>query len=136
MKVIITFGTFDLLHIGHINILNRSGKFGDKLVVGVSSDALNYKKKQKYPIYSESDRMNIIKNLKIVDEVFLEESLELKRQYIIDHKADILVMGDDWKGKFDYLNEICEVIYLPRTKEISTTETIQHIVNKFAPINN
>lgn len=136
MKTVITFGTFDLLHIGHINILNRSGAQGDKLIVGVSSDALNFKKKQKYPIYSENDRMNIIKNLKGVNEVFLEESLELKREYIIKYKADILVMGDDWEGKFDYLNDICEVIYLPRTKEISTTETIQHIVNKFGPINN
>ena len=136
MKTVITFGTFDLLHIGHVNILNRSGKHGDKLVVGVSSDALNYKKKQKYPIYSENDRMNIIKNLKGVEQVFLEESLELKRDYILKYKADILVMGDDWEGKFDYLNDICEVIYLPRTKEISTTETIQHIVNKFGPINN
>ena len=130
MKTVITFGTFDLLHIGHINILNRSGLHGDKLVVGVSSDALNYKKKQKYPSYSETDRMNIIKNLNGVDEVFLEESLELKREYILKHKADILVMGDDWEGKFDHLNDICEVVYLPRTKEISTTETIQHIVNK------
>ena len=134
MKTVITFGTFDLLHIGHVNILNRSGKHGDKLVVGVSSDALNYKKKQKYPIYSENDRMNIIKNLKGVEQVFLEESLELKRDYILKYKADILVMGDDWEGKFDHLNDICEVIYLPRTKEISTTETIQHIVNKFGPI--
>lgn len=135
MKTVITFGTFDLLHIGHINILNRSGKFGDKLIVGVSSDALNFKKKQKYPIYSETDRMNIIKNIKVVNEVFLEESLELKKEYILKYSADILVMGDDWKGKFDYLSDVCEVIYLPRTQEISTTETIENIVNKFGAIN-
>tara|TARA_B100000902_G_scaffold398461_1_gene465306 strand:- start:2451 stop:2861 length:411 start_codon:yes stop_codon:yes gene_type:complete len=134
MKTVITFGTYDLLHIGHINILNRSGKYGDKLVVGVSSDALNYKKKQKYPIYTESDRMNIINNIKIVDEVFLEESLELKKDYILKYNADILIMGDDWEGKFDHLNNICQVIYLPRTKEISTTETIDNIVNEFGHI--
>lgn len=134
MKTVITFGTYDLLHIGHINILNRSGEYGDKLVVGVSSDALNYKKKQKYPIYTESDRMNIINNIKIVDEVFLEESLELKKDYILKYNADILIMGDDWEGKFDHLNNICQVIYLPRTKEISTTETIDTIVNEFGPM--
>ena len=134
MKTVITFGTYDLLHIGHINILNRSGEYGDKLVVGVSSDALNYKKKQKYPIYTESDRMNIINNIKIVDEVFLEESLELKKDYILKYNADILIMGDDWQGKFDHLNNICQVIYLPRTKEISTTKTIDTIVNEFGPM--
>jgi glycerol-3-phosphate cytidylyltransferase len=134
MKTVITFGTYDLLHIGHINILNRSGEYGDKLVVGVSSDALNYKKKKKYPIYTESDRMNIINNIKIVDEVFLEESLELKKDYILKYNADILIMGDDWEGKFDHLNNICQVIYLPRTKEISTTETIDTIVNEFGPM--
>jgi glycerol-3-phosphate cytidylyltransferase len=131
MKTIITFGTFDLLHIGHINILNRSSKFGDKLVVGVSSDSLNYKKKSKFPIYNENDRINIIQNIKAVDEVFLEESLELKREYILKYNADILIMGYDWKDKFDYLNDICEVIYLPRTEEISTTQIIEKIANKF-----
>ena len=131
MKTIITFGTFDLLHIGHINILNRSSKFGDKLVVGVSSDSLNYKKKSKFPVYNENDRINIIQNIKAVDEVFLEESLELKREYILKYNANILIMGDDWKDKFDYLNDICEVIYLPRTEEISTTQIIEKIANKF-----
>lgn len=131
MTIIITFGTFDLLHIGHINILNRASKFGNKLIVGVSSDNLNYFKKQKYPIYSENDRMKIVKNIKNVEEVFLEESLELKREYILKYNADILIMGDDWKDKFDYLNDICKVIYLPRTKEISTTDIIEKIANKF-----
>jgi len=125
MKTVITFGTYDLLHVGHINILNRSGKYGDRLIVGVSSDALNYKKKQKYPIYSESDRMNIIQNIKIVNEVFLEESLELKREYILKYKADILVMGDDWEGKFDDMP--CTVKYFKRTPSISTTAIIETI---------
>ena len=131
MVKIITFGTFDLLHVGHINILNRASSYGDYLIVGISSDKLNLKKKQKYPIYNENDRMKIINSLKVVNDVFLEESLEQKRDYIKKYNADILIMGDDWKGKFDNLNDICKVIYLPRTKEISTTTFIDDIVNKF-----
>ena len=80
--IVITFGTFDLLHIGHINMLNNCKKHGDKLIVGVSSNKLNYEKKSRYPIFNQDDRMNIIGNIKGVDEVFLEESLELKREYI------------------------------------------------------
>ena len=129
--IVITFGTFDLLHIGHINILKRCKKYGDKLIVGISTDKLNYDKKKRYPIYNETDRLNIIKSISYVDDVFLEESLELKREYIIKKNADILIMGDDWKGKFDYLNDICQVIYLPRTKEISTTKVIDKISNRF-----
>ncbi len=121
MKRIITFGTFDLLHIGHIRIIQRAAAQGNYLVVGVSSDSLNFKKKQCYPAYLEEDRVNIIKAIKGVDEVFLEESLEKKEDYIKQYKADALVMGDDWKGKFDHLSEFCEVIYLPRTPAISTT---------------
>jgi len=129
--IVITFGTFDLLHIGHINILKRCKEYGDKLIVGISTDKLNYDKKKRYPIYNETDRLNIIKSITYVDDVFLEESLELKREYIIKKNADILIMGDDWKGKFDYLNDICQVIYLPRTKEISTTKVIDKISNRF-----
>ena len=80
-KIIITFGTFDLLHIGHINILNKCKKFGTKLIVGISSDNLNYKKKGRQPIYNQEDRLNIIKNLKCVDEVFIEHNLEDKALY-------------------------------------------------------
>lgn len=121
MKTIITFGTFDLLHIGHINILERAKKLGDRLVVGVSSDALNFNKKQIYPVFSQSDRLKIISSLRYVDEVFIEESLELKGEYIKQYCADALVMGHDWQGKFDHFHELCEVIYLPRTENISTT---------------
>jgi glycerol-3-phosphate cytidylyltransferase len=119
MTRVITFGTFDLIHIGHINILKRCKMLGDFLVVGVSSDSLNLKK-GKESVYSENDRIEIIKSLRFVDEVFLEESLEEKDNYIKNFKADILVIGDDWKGKFDWVS--CPVIYLPRTPEISTTE--------------
>lgn len=121
-KTVITFGTYDLLHIGHVNIVRRASEYGEKLVVGVSSDKLNYSKKKKYPVYNQEDRMGIIRALRYVDEVFVEESLELKRQYILDHKADVLVMGNDWEGKFDFCKDICEVVYLPRTENISTTE--------------
>lgn len=127
MKIIITFGTFDLFHIGHLNILKKAASLGSKLIVGVSSDNLNYKKKNKYPIYSEKERMEIIKSIKCVDEVFLEESLEQKKHYIQLYNADVLVMGDDWLHKFDFCNDIVEVIYLPRTPDISTTEIIDKI---------
>lgn len=127
MVVVITFGTFDLLHIGHINMLKRCKEHGDKLIVGVSSDKLNYFKKNRNPIFTEEDRMAIIGNIKVVDEVFLEESLELKEQYIKNHNADIFIIGDDWKGKFDHLNKVCKVIYLSRTENISTTLIIDNI---------
>lgn len=124
---IITFGTFDLIHIGHINMLNKCKKYGDTLIVGVSSDELNFKKKGRYPIFNEKDRLKIVANINCVDEVFLEESLELKRSYINAFNADIFIIGDDWKGSFDELSDICKVIYLERTKDISTTNIINSI---------
>jgi len=123
--VVITFGTYDILHCGHIKILKRAAEFGDRLVVGVSTDALNFSKKGRNPVYSENERREIISSLRFVDEVFFEESLELKREYILRHKADILVMGDDWEGKFDMFSDICKVVYLPRTPSISTTSIIE-----------
>ena len=124
---VITFGTFDVLHVGHIRVLNRSAALGDRLVVGVSSDALNFSKKGRNPVFSQDERVEIISSLKVVDEVFVEESLEQKREYVVAHGADILVMGDDWSGKFDFLNDICQVVYLPRTPSVSTTAIIEHI---------
>lgn len=129
MKIVITFGTFDLLHIGHINLLHNAKKLGDKLIVGVSSDKLNYTKKFEYPTYNQHDRLNIIKAIRVVDNVFFEDSLEKKRQYILENNADILVMGDDWKGKFDDLNDIVNVIYIPRTPNISSSNTKYRIYN-------
>jgi choline-phosphate cytidylyltransferase len=125
MKTIITFGTFDVFHIGHLRILERARLLGEQLVVGVSSDSLNIKKKGRAPIYSQDDRMGIVSGLKCVDAVFLEESLEKKAQYIRRFSADILVMGDDWAGKFDGFASLCEVIYFPRTPSISTTSIIE-----------
>ena len=125
MKTIITYGTYDLLHVGHIRLLSRARALGDRLVVGVSSDQLNLSKKNKYPEFSEQERMEIISMIKGVDEVFLEESLELKDSYLREYGADILVMGDDWLGKFDHLQTICQVVYLPRTPSISTSAIIE-----------
>lgn len=127
MKNVITFGTFDLFHYGHLRILERAASLGDKLIVGVSSDSLNFAKKHRYPIYSEQERLSIISSLKCVSCVFLEEALELKRDYLLKYQANILVMGDDWKGKFDCFNDICDVIYFERTPSISTTEIIERI---------
>jgi glycerol-3-phosphate cytidylyltransferase len=124
MKKIITFGTFDLFHIGHLNILRRAKEQGDYLIVGVSSDELNEKKGKK-SIIPIKDRIEIVKSLACVDEVFIEDSLELKDQYIKEHGADLLVMGDDWKDKFNWVS--CDVLYLERTPNISTT-LIKHIL--------
>ena len=121
-KTVITFGTFDLFHIGHLNILERACKLGNKLIVGISSDNLNFKKKGFNPIQEQENRMRIVRAIRYVDEVFLEESLELKKEYILKHNADILVMGNDWEGAFDFCKDICEVIYLERTKKVSTTD--------------
>lgn len=127
MMRVITFGTFDVFHIGHLRILERARSFGDHLIVGVSTDQMNYDKKDRYPVYSQDERTEIIRSLRCVDAVFLEESLALKRQYLVDHEADILVMGDDWAGKFDEFRDICEVRYLPRTPSVSTTAVIEKI---------
>lgn len=127
MTRVITFGTFDVFHIGHVNMLVRAAEMGDHLTVGVSSDELNFSKKNRYPVYREEHRLAIVKSLACVDDVFVEQSLELKGQYIKDHQADILVMGDDWAGKFDRWKDLCEVVYLPRTAEVSTTDIIQSI---------
>ena len=129
MKKIITFGTFDVFHAGHVKILERAKSLGDFLIVGVSSDNLNFSKKNRYPIYSQADRLHIVESLKCVDSVFVEESLELKEQYIKMFDADVLVMGDDWAGKFDHFSDICQVHYFERTPSISTTEIIEVVRN-------
>jgi glycerol-3-phosphate cytidylyltransferase len=125
MKKIITFGTFDVFHVGHVRILQRAADLGDHLTVGISSDALNESKKGRLPVYSQESRMEIIAAMSCVDEVFVEESLELKGDYIEQYNADALVMGDDWKGKFDHFESQCDVIYMSRTPSISSTEIIE-----------
>ena len=122
MTRVVTFGTFDMFHIGHLRILQRASEYGDYLAVGVSSDELNYKKKGFRPLFSLAERLEIIKSIVYVNEVFVEDSLEAKGAYIREVRAKVLVMGNDWAGRFDYLKSICEVIYLERTPEISSTK--------------
>ena len=126
-RTVITFGTFDVFHVGHVRVLQRAAELGDRLVVGVSSDALNLSKKGRAPVFNEDERREIIQSIRVVDEVFLEESLEKKRDYIVEHHADVLVMGDDWTGRFDWVKDVCDVVYLPRTPSVSTTGLIEHI---------
>lgn len=128
-RTVLTFGTFDVFHVGHLRILERAASLGDRLVVGVSADELNLRKKGRTPVFSEAERLAIVNALKVVDDVFVEESLEQKRDYILQHQADVLVMGDDWAGKFDEFKDICEVVYLARTPAISTTAIIEHIAD-------
>ncbi len=129
-RTVITFGTFDVFHVGHVRMLNRARELGDRLVVGVSADELNVRKKGRAPVFTQDERLEIVANIKSVDEVFVEESLELKRDYVLQHHADVLVMGDDWAGRFDELSDVCEVVYLPRTPSVSTTALIEHIAQR------
>ena len=121
MKTVITYGTFDILHIGHINLLKRAKDLGDKLIVAVSSDAFN-RGKHKSSLLNYENRKTVVEAIRYVDMVIAENSWEQKIEDIQKYKVDTFVMGDDWEGEFDFLKEYCEVIYLPRTEGISTTE--------------
>ncbi len=121
MKKVITYGTYDLFHVGHLNLLKRAKALGDYLIVAVSSDEFN-KGKGKVCKISDTDRMEIVKAIRYVDEVILETSWEQKINDIVKNDVDVFVMGDDWEGKFDFLKEYCDVVYLPRTEGISTTQ--------------
>lgn len=121
MKKVITYGTYDLLHVGHINLLRRAKALGDYLIVVVSSDEFNAIKGKK-AYYSFEDRKKILEAIKYVDEVLPEYTWEQKIDDVKNNNVDIFVMGDDWTGKFDFLKEYCEVVYLPRTEGISTTK--------------
>lgn len=124
---VLTFGTFDVLHLGHLRILERAAMEGERLVVGVSSDAFNVAKKGRAPVFPQDERMQIVAALRCVDDVFLEESLELKREYLLRYNADVLAMGDDWLGRFDGFSDVCRVVYFKRTPAISTTALIEKI---------
>ena len=121
MKKVITYGTFDLFHVGHLNILRRAKELGDYLVVAVSSDAFNEIKGKKCVI-PDYERMAIVEAIKYVDEVIPENDWEQKVRDVQEHDIDVFVMGDDWEGKFDFLSEYCDVVYLPTTEGISTTQ--------------
>ncbi len=121
MKKILTYGSFDLLHRGHVNILNKAKALGNYLIVGLSTDEFNILK-NKSSFFSYEDRKVILEALSCVDLVIPEVTWEQKVDDIKKYNIDIFVMGNDWKGKFDYLNEYCEVKYFERTNGISTTE--------------
>ena len=129
MKKVITYGTYDLLHVGHINLLRRARELGDYLIVVVSSDEFNaIKGKKSY--YSFEDRKKILEAIRYVDEVLPEYTWEQKIDDVVNNNVDVFVMGDDWTGKFDFLKEYCEVVYLPRTEGISTTKIKQDLFEK------
>ena len=127
MKRVITYGTFDLLHYGHINLLKRAKELGDYLVVVVSTDEFNWNEKQKKCYFSYEERKAMVEAIRYVDLVIPETCWDQKRCDVVDYKIDTFVMGDDWKGKFDFLSDLCEVVYLPRTPEISTTKIKQDL---------
>lgn len=123
MKKVITYGTFDLLHYGHINLLRRAKSLGDYLIVGLSTDEFNNKEKNKESYFDYENRKSLLDAVKYVDLVIPEETWDQKVLDIQKYNVDIFVIGDDWKGKFDYLEDFgIEVVYLPRTNEISTTK--------------
>ena len=121
MKKVITYGTYDLLHYGHINLLRRARELGDYLVVALSTDEFNWNMKQKKCFYPYEIRKAMLEAIRYVDEVIPETCWEQKKTDVVDHDIDVFVMGDDWQGKFDFLKTQCEVVYLPRTPDISTT---------------
>ncbi|MBU8578539.1 MULTISPECIES: glycerol-3-phosphate cytidylyltransferase [Brevibacterium] len=121
MRRIITYGTFDLLHYGHIRLLQRCKEQGDYLVVALSTDEFNAGKGKK-SYFSYEDRKRMLEAIRYVDLVIPEETWEQKPDDVQRYHIDVFVMGDDWEGKFDELEEHCEVVYLPRTPEISTTQ--------------
>ncbi|KMK95949.1 MULTISPECIES: glycerol-3-phosphate cytidylyltransferase [Rossellomorea] len=131
MKKVITYGTFDLLHWGHINLLKRAKQLGDHLTVAISSDEFNELKNKK-SYHSFENRKMILESIRYVDEVIAENDWEQKVSDVIDRDIDVFVMGDDWEGKFDFLKEHCEVVYLPRTIGISTSK----IKNDLFTVNN
>ena len=122
MKKIITYGTFDLLHYGHINLLQRAKALGDYLIVALSTDEFNWNSKQKKCYFTYEQRKRLLEAVRYVDLVIPEENWEQKINDVKEFKVDTFVMGDDWKGEFDFLKDYCEVVYLPRTPEISTTQ--------------
>lgn len=126
MKKVITYGTFDMLHYGHINLLRRARALGDYLIVALSSDSFNaIKNKQSFFHYEH--RRQMLEAIRYVDLIIPENDWEQKREDIIKHNVNIFVMGNDWEGKFDFLKDICEVVYLERTPEISTTLIKNHL---------
>jgi len=125
---VLTYGTYDLFHYGHLRLLERAKELGDYLIVGISTDEFNHIK-GKVCVYPYEERAAIVQAISYVDEVIPEENWEQKVRDVIENEIDIFVMGDDWKGEFDFLEEHCRVVYLPRTDGISSTEIKEDIKN-------
>lgn len=130
---VLTYGTFDMFHIGHLELLRRVRSLGDRLIVGVSTDEFNELKNKK-TLIPYSQRAQIVAAIKYVDEVIPEEQWEQKVNDVSKYGVDVFAMGDDWKGRFDFLSEYCKVEYLPRTEGISTTVLKEHL-DKISRIN-
>ena len=129
MRRVLTYGTFDLLHYGHLNILKNCKNMGDHLTVGLSSNEFNLLKGKQCEMSFE-ERKEILQNINYIDQIIKEDNWDQKIEDIKKYNIDVFIMGDDWKGKFDYLKEYCEVIYLPRTEFISTT-LLKEIINNY-----
>jgi glycerol-3-phosphate cytidylyltransferase len=131
MKRVITYGTYDLLHEGHINLLRRAKEMGDYLIVALSTDEFNAGKGKK-AYYTYEARKKILESIRYVDLVIPENAWEQKIEDVKENKVDVFVMGDDWQGKFDFLEDYCEVVYLSRTEGISTTKIKEDLMKKIA----
>lgn len=129
MKKVITYGTFDMLHYGHVNLLRRAKELGDYLIVVMSTDEFNWNEKQKKCYFTYEERKAVLEAIKYVDEILPETNWDQKISDVVDNDVDVFVMGSDWEGKFDFLKDYCEVVYLPRTEGISTTQ-IKEDLNK------
>jgi len=127
-KIILTYGTFDMFHIGHLRLLQRLSKLGDELIVAVSSDEFN-EIKNKTVLIPYDQRAEIVQNISCVDKVIPEHNWEQKILDVQKYNVDVFAMGDDWTGEFDFLQEYCEVVYLERTKDISTTQLKKSLTN-------
>lgn len=129
MKRVITYGTFDMIHYGHINLLKRAKELGDYLIVALSTNEFNDIKGKKC-YFSFEERKLILEAIKYVDLVIPENQWEQKIDDVMKYQIDVFVIGDDWKGRFDFLSELCEVVYLERTPDISTTKIKKEIGSK------
>ncbi len=128
MRTVITYGTFDILHIGHINLLRRARELGDRLIVGLSTDEFNGRK-HKTALLDYDNRRVVLEAIRHVDLVIPEQSWEQKTADVRKYSAAIFVIGDDWEGEFDFLRELCEVRYLPRTQDVSSTSIKQTLLS-------
>lgn len=130
MKRVITYGTFDLLHYGHINLLKRGKEYGDYLIVALSTDEFNWDEKRKKCYFTYEQRKKLLEAVRYVDLVIPEENWEQKILDVKKYDVDTFVIGNDWEGKFDFLKDLCNVVYLPRTPEISSTQIKEELKKK------